>query len=82
MKIPCVLFAIEKNSQSIIHFEVVMHLQMCGAESTSPIQKWSSNENEFFIVWKLMVQKLKQKELEKVAVIMRNIWLRRNMVIF
>ncbi|KAF5477203.1 hypothetical protein F2P56_003868 [Juglans regia] len=33
---------------------------------------------DFFHLWKLLVHKLNQEELEKVAAIMRNIWLRRN----
>lgn len=42
------------------------------AEVSGPVQKWNSNEREFFSIWKILVQKLKHEELEKVAIIMRN----------
>ncbi|XP_040987746.1 uncharacterized protein LOC121235462 [Juglans microcarpa x Juglans regia] len=52
------------------------------AESVSPIKKWPSYELDFYPLWGRLVKNLNQGELEKVAAIMRKIWLRRNKFVF
>lgn len=52
------------------------------AEGCSPVQKWSSEVMDFGMVWKKMVQSLSTEDLELSAIVLRNIWLRRNKFIF
>lgn len=64
-----------------------LSLELCGfsdvwAEPVSPVQKWAYSEINFISFWQIMVHKLKQEDLEKVAVMLRGIWLRRNKMIF
>ncbi|XP_042979938.1 uncharacterized protein LOC122310120 [Carya illinoinensis] len=46
------------------------------------VQKWSSAEDNFLVLWEKFMDKLSEKELELVAVLMRLLWLRRNSFIF
>ncbi|KAF5445799.1 hypothetical protein F2P56_034822 [Juglans regia] len=52
------------------------------AERRSPVQKWPSAEVDFGSVWRKMSQSLSMEELDLSAIVLRNIWLRRNMFIF
>lgn len=51
------------------------------AENSSPIQKWHRDEGDFLYLWQLMAEKLQNEELDSMATIMRNIWLRRNIYV-
>ncbi|XP_042944602.1 uncharacterized protein LOC122278481 [Carya illinoinensis] len=52
------------------------------AESGSGLQKWICEEKDFFQVWSDMQTRLQQSKLEEVAMILRGLWTRRNMMIF
>ncbi|XP_041009351.1 uncharacterized protein LOC121253398 [Juglans microcarpa x Juglans regia] len=65
--------------------ESVMHaIWFCPAaadiwsESNIVIQKWRSNETELLELWDRLVEKVSKDVLEEIAMVMRNIWLRRN----
>ncbi|XP_041017900.1 uncharacterized protein LOC121260116 [Juglans microcarpa x Juglans regia] len=51
-------------------------------ESNIVIQKWSSNETDLLELWDRLVEKVSKDVLEEIAMVMRNIWLRRNEFIF
>ncbi|XP_042939386.1 uncharacterized protein LOC122274411 [Carya illinoinensis] len=83
--------AVENASCPICGFEeeTAMHVMwQCPAArdiwigSIQVIQKWSSVEDNFLILWEKLIDKLTDKELELVAVLMRLLWLRRNSFIF
>ncbi|XP_042974720.1 uncharacterized protein LOC122306357 [Carya illinoinensis] len=52
------------------------------AESGSGLQKWPSEEKDFFVLWSEMQTRLQQSKLEEVSMILRGLWTRRNMMIF
>ncbi|XP_041026997.1 uncharacterized protein LOC121267211 [Juglans microcarpa x Juglans regia] len=52
------------------------------AKGSSPVQKWSSEVADFGMVWKKVIQSLSMEDLELVAIVLRNIWLRRNKFVF
>lgn len=49
---------------------------------TSPMSKWSNTAPSFWHLWKQMVDKLKTQELGMSATILKQIWTRRNLVVF
>ncbi|XP_042978816.1 uncharacterized protein LOC122309373 [Carya illinoinensis] len=50
------------------------------AESGSGLQKWPSEENDFYVLWSEMQTRLQQSKLEEVSMILRGLWTRRNMM--
>ncbi|XP_042983239.1 uncharacterized protein LOC122312645 [Carya illinoinensis] len=52
------------------------------AENGSGLQKWPSEEKDFYVLWFEMQTKLQQSKLEEVSMILRGLWTRRNMMIF
>ncbi|XP_041009419.1 uncharacterized protein LOC121253474 [Juglans microcarpa x Juglans regia] len=80
------------NKQEVDHIcsdETAMHvLWHCPAtrdvwvESHRAIQKWSVNEVDLLKLWEDLSGKFNKNELEEVAVIMRDVWLQRNIFIF
>lgn len=51
-------------------------------ESIRATQKWNVSEVDLLKLWEELARKINKKELEEVAVIMRGLWMRRNMFIF
>ncbi|KAF5449727.1 hypothetical protein F2P56_030144 [Juglans regia] len=70
------------NVKSAYHFEMQMRRSGCLVEGSSPVQKWPSEEVDFGFVWRKMTQFLSMEELELTAIVLRNIWSRRNKFIF
>lgn len=72
-----------REEESIIHA-----LRSCPVASgvwgyeTSPMSKWSNTAPSFWHLWKQMVDKLKTQELWMSATILKQIWTRRNLVVF
>ncbi|KAF5447381.1 hypothetical protein F2P56_032936 [Juglans regia] len=69
--------------------EIVSHaLSSCGgamdvwADNLSPVQKWASTEKDIQELWADRCNKLKREDLELMAVVLRRIWLRRNIFVF
>lgn len=52
------------------------------AEEGSPMQKWAYGEEYIGVVWRKMAEKLNEEELGLVATVLRNVWLRRNKLVF
>ncbi|XP_041009441.1 uncharacterized protein LOC121253501 [Juglans microcarpa x Juglans regia] len=52
------------------------------SESNTVIQKWRSNKTDLLELWDILVEKVSKDVLEEIAMVMRNIWLRRNEFIF
>ncbi|XP_042950241.1 uncharacterized protein LOC122282348 [Carya illinoinensis] len=52
------------------------------AESGSGLQKWPSEEKDFYVLWSEMQTRLQQSKLEEVSMILRGLWTRRNMMFF
>ncbi|XP_041020374.1 uncharacterized protein LOC121261991 [Juglans microcarpa x Juglans regia] len=52
------------------------------AEQGSPVQKWSVGVKSFYQLWEEVHSKLTAENVEKMVFILRNIWYRRNMVVF
>ncbi|XP_042992245.1 uncharacterized protein LOC122318727 [Carya illinoinensis] len=52
------------------------------ADKKSPLQKWSSNEVQFYELWERLSALIAKEELELIAVVMRGVWFRRNAFIF
>lgn len=72
------------------HNETILHvLWYCPTardvwgENTSPLRKWAIVKNEdFWELWQSFVEKLLQQLLELVAIILLNLWLRQNNIVF
>ncbi|KAG6667141.1 hypothetical protein CIPAW_01G080900 [Carya illinoinensis] len=52
------------------------------ADKKSPLQKWPSNEVQFYELWDRLLNMVAKEDLELVAVVMRGVWFRRNAFIF
>ncbi|XP_042968074.1 uncharacterized protein LOC122301061 [Carya illinoinensis] len=52
------------------------------AEVNSPVQKWPRGEADLGQLWCKVVEKCSEKEVVLIAMVMRNIWLRRNSFVF
>lgn len=48
----------------------------------SPLTKWSSVVRDVWDLWRKMLDRLSQKQLELSDVILRQLWRRRNMFVF
>lgn len=51
-------------------------------EVGSPVQKWPSGEVDLGQIWGKVVERFGEDEVVLIATVMRNIWLRRNYLIF
>lgn len=70
-------------------FENAIHvLWLCSATMDmwatdgSPLTKWSSVVHDVWDLWRKMLDRLSQKQLELSVVILRQLWRRRNMFVF
>ncbi|KAF5458729.1 hypothetical protein F2P56_022739 [Juglans regia] len=52
------------------------------AESQSGLQKWICEEKDFFYIWDEIQSKLQKKKVEEVAMIFKELWFRRNRMVF
>lgn len=50
------------------------------AERASPVQKWNRSEVEFLHLWEKLIARLKRKEVELAAIILKRTWLRNKFV--
>ncbi|XP_040993121.1 uncharacterized protein LOC121239848 [Juglans microcarpa x Juglans regia] len=73
----------------LMDVESVMHaIWNCPAASDvwakegSPVKKWWSGEQSFTQLWTDMYRKLTKNNIEKMVMIMKNIWYRRNKFVF
>ncbi|XP_042984282.1 uncharacterized protein LOC122313374 [Carya illinoinensis] len=52
------------------------------AEVNSPVQKWPTGETDLGQLWNKVVERCGEDEVVLIATVMRNIWLRRNSLVF